>query len=183
MGEFKWGQTYTQAVKLSGRQYYTLAGYLNTVRRFVYDRRWLPPVWYSHHAKLAPRKYTEKDQDLWLKLVQVRGLSVEDLGLLLSKLPEPPPEPEPIFEWLDEWKAAKEAEKAVQKAIEQAEREGGVVIDMKPKEHNTEVGVTVGKDDVPSALRRYEVACPGCGLIFKIGEATGSHLHGTAGTG
>jgi hypothetical protein len=102
-GERRHGETYVQAVNLSGKRYNTLAGYVWTGRRFEYERRRLPPVTYSHHAKVAPKRFTESEQDRWLAWVQDGGKSVDDLADALRQKRKAvyAVEAAPRFEWLE----------------------------------------------------------------------------------
>jgi hypothetical protein len=177
-GEHQWGSMYDSAADLSGRSYDTLAGYVWTGRRFELERRRIPPIFYSHHAKLAPRRYTEPQQDAWLNFLerQVRGgkkISVSDLGRMLDHLPKPPKPADPIFEWVQDWKAEEEFKKRekqmakeMDKKVSAAVKEAVAKVERAAKERPVEL-VSEKRDDHTLfeglVERQGKYYCPHCG--------------------
>ncbi|MDP0498698.1 MAG: hypothetical protein Q7P63_01240 [Verrucomicrobiota bacterium JB022] len=64
-GKGQWGDTYTEAMRITGLDYTTLRNYANVSRKVQLSVRTYNLSW-EHHRKVAPLKTTE-DQKKWLK--------------------------------------------------------------------------------------------------------------------
>jgi hypothetical protein len=77
-----WGDTYTLAEQITGKEYKTLRNYATVCRAFDKSRR-RDNLTFGHHAAVAGRK--EDDQDKWLDLATKKDLSVATLRLKMRE--------------------------------------------------------------------------------------------------
>lgn len=81
-GERKWGEKYTQAIEVSGKDYDTIAGAKRIADRFDFTRRRVNLSW-SHHAEVAALPVDAADR--FLDLAEEEGWSRNELRRHVNK--------------------------------------------------------------------------------------------------
>jgi len=78
-GEQRYGETYAQAIEITGLSYDRLAHYVRLCRRFNFCRR-RQNLYPAHHEKVLPDRFSPEEQDQWLDKAEGEGLSAAEMG-------------------------------------------------------------------------------------------------------
>ena len=78
-GETQYGETYAQAMEITGLSYDRLAHYVRLCRRFNFCRR-RQNLYPAHHEKVLADRFSPEEQDWWLGQSEEHGWSAAELG-------------------------------------------------------------------------------------------------------
>lgn len=113
----KWGETYAQAMEVTGLSYERLAHIAGICRRFQFCRR-RQNLYFAHHEAVSAKRFTADDQDYWLDIAERNKQSASELKRQVASWEQEahndklaadgiitdvePVQAEPQFKWLDQ---------------------------------------------------------------------------------